>query len=140
MLLYFIIFWNRLMISAVFLPSRTATKMVLSPAMDPAISGHFRVSMASPATEALPEMVLMTIRFPALVMDRTLAGEDLDEPQLLYVSGHGGLGHLEALLAQELGQFLLGLHVPGSDDLDDHGMSFRLHTIRLIQKVYVSRS
>ena len=46
MLLYFIIFWNRLMISAVFLPSRTATKMVLSPAMDPAISGHFRESMA----------------------------------------------------------------------------------------------
>ena len=59
------------MISAVFLPSRTATKMVLSPAMDPAISGHFRESMASPATEALPEMVLMTIRFPALVMDTT---------------------------------------------------------------------
>ena len=62
-----------------------------------------------------------------------LAGQNLDEPQFLDIPGNGGLGDLEPLFAQEPSQLLLGLHVLRSDDLDDHGMSFRLHSFRLVR-------
>ena len=53
----------------------TITRMVLSPAIVPRSSGHFRLSTASHALLALPERVLMTIRFSAMVMDNTEAAK-----------------------------------------------------------------
>ena len=48
-----------------------AMNTVLSPAMVPRISGQRSESMASPAADALPVIVLTTIRWPAEATERT---------------------------------------------------------------------
>ena len=50
---------------------RTITRIVLSPAIVPIVSGHLRLSIASAATCALPGSVWMTIRLFALFISTT---------------------------------------------------------------------